>query len=183
MCIMKEDIRVGDVMTKGVVALKVNDNVFKAAKALKNNVVGSVVVLDKGKAVGIVTERDIAYKVVAAGKDPKRVKLSQVMGSPLKVIKWDTGLQDAALTLKAHKIKRLPVVDKKGQLVGIITEEDLLRVYPGFVDIMRELSEIKQFGPSEVFTGACDKCGIYSETLKRSRGLLLCEECQEEDES
>lgn len=170
-------------MTKGVVALKSSDTALKAAKALKNNVVGSVVVLDKGKAVGIVTERDITYKVVAAGKDPEKVKLSTIMGSPLKVIKGDTGLQEAALTLKAHKIKRLPVVDKKGKLVGIITEEDLLRVYPGFVDIMKELSEIRRFGPAEIFTGACDKCGVYSEALKRSRGLLLCEECREAEES
>ncbi|MBI5159504.1 CBS domain-containing protein [Candidatus Micrarchaeota archaeon] len=180
---MKEEVIVKDVMTRGVIAVNAKDAVSKAAKALKSNAIGSVVVLDKGKAVGIVTERDIVFKVVAAGKDSKKLKVAQIMGAPLKVISLSAGIQEAALTLRAHKIKRLPVVDKKGKLVGIITEEDLLRVYPGLIDVVNELSEIRKFGPSEVFTGVCDKCAIYSEALKRSRGLLLCEECQEEDES
>ena len=180
---MKEDIRVGNVMTKGVITLNADDSIFKAAKALRDNNVGSVVVLENKKAVGIVTERDIAFKVVAESANPEKTLLKSVMGKPLKVISAGTGIQEAALALKTHKIKRLPVIDKDEKLVGIITEDDMLRVYPGFVDIAREMAEIRSWGKSEVLTGVCDNCGLYSETLKADRGKLLCEECREELEA
>ena len=177
---MKEDIRVGDVMTKGVMTLDSGDSVLKAAKTLRENTIGSVVVLENGKAVGILTERDIAFKVVAEGADPKKTLIKSIMGKPLKVISADTGLQEAALALKTHKIKRLPVIDKNEKLVGIITEDDMLRIYPGFVDIVRETSQIKAWGESEVLTGVCESCGIFSEELKAKQGRLLCVDCMQE---
>ena len=179
---LQSDIRVGDVMTKGVLTLNVGDSVASAAKLMKKNNVGSVVVLNGGKAVGIVTERDIAFKVVAMGKDPVKTRLPKIMGSPLKVVRASGLLNDAALLLKAHKIKRLPVVNKEGKLVGIITEDDFLRIYPGYLEIVKEISEMRGFEKSSVYTGACENCGLYSETLKTTQGKLLCEECRDAEE-
>jgi len=179
---LETDIRVGDVMTKGVVTLKASDSAAQAAKLMKKNNVGSVIVLEEGKAVGISTERDIAFKVVAEGKDAKKVKARSIMGAPLKVVKASEVLNEAALLLKAHRIKRLPVVNDEGKLVGIITEDDFLRIYPGYLDIIKEATAIREFEKTTFYTGTCDNCGLYSETLRSERGRLLCDECREAEE-
>jgi len=178
---MKMDVRVGQCMTVGVFTLPADKKVADAARLLRKTSIGSIIVMQKGKARGIITERDIVYKVIAAGRDPKKTKLSAVMSRPLKVIKASDRVESAASALRANKIKRLPVVDKKGKLVGIITEGDLLRVYPGMVDVVSEMQEIRKSKPNEYYTGICDVCGCFSEELTRDEGKLKCEECIEED--
>ena len=178
---MKMDVRVGQCMTVGVFTLPANKTIVDAARLLRKTSIGSIIVMQKGKAKGIITERDIVYKVVAVGRDPKKTKLASVMSRPLKVIKASDKVESAASALRANKIKRLPVVDKKGKLVGIITEGDLLRVYPGMVDVVSEMQEIRKSKPNEYYTGICEICGCFSEELTRDSGKLTCEECMEED--
>jgi predicted transcriptional regulator len=167
-------------MTVGVVTLPIDKSVFDAANLLKKTRIGCVIVTKKGKAAGIITERDITYKVVATGKDPKKTKLGAAMSKPLRVIRASEKISDAALALKENKVKRLPVVDAKGRLIGIITEGDLIRVYPGVIDVISETAEI---GPASasMLTGICDECGMHSDDLLKERGKLVCEECREED--
>lgn len=179
---MKMDVKVGQCMTVGVFTLPADKSVRDAARLLKKTNVGSIIVTQKGKAKGIITERDIVYKIIAAGKDPVKTKLKSVMSRPLKVIKASDKIETAALALRNNKVKRLPVVDKSGRLVGIITEGDLLRVYPGMVDVITEMQEIRASKPSEYFTGVCEVCGTYSDELKRDEGKLRCEDCLEENE-
>jgi signal-transduction protein with cAMP-binding, CBS, and nucleotidyltransferase domain len=169
-------------MTVGVFTLPADKKVSDAAKLMKKTDVGSIIVMQKGKARGIITERDIVHKVIAAGKDPKKVKLAAVMSKPLKVIRASDKVESAALALRNNKIKRLPVMNHKGKLVGIITEGDLLRVYPGMMDIVSEMQDIRQSKPNEYFSGVCEICGEFSEELRRDEGKLKCEECIEEAE-
>ena len=178
---MKLDIKVGQCMTVGVFTLPADKTVRDASKLLKKTGVGSIIITQKGKAKGIITERDIVYKVIANGKNPKTTKLSSVMSRPLKVIKASDKVESAASALRANKIKRLPVVDRKGKLVGIVTEGDLLRVYPGMVDVISEMQEIRQSKPNDYYTGTCEICGCFSEELRRDESKLKCEECIEED--
>ncbi len=177
------DLKIGEAMTVGVITLSADASVKDAAKLLKKARVGSIIVTEKGKAVGILTERDISNNVVAEGLDPQKTTLKKVMSRPLRVISAHQSVEEAALALKENKVKRLPVVDKKGQLVGIVSEGDLLRVFPGIVDLV---SEADQLGPYQkenlFFTGTCSKCGLYSEGLHLEGGKLFCEECLEEDE-
>ncbi|MCX8174906.1 MAG: CBS domain-containing protein [Candidatus Micrarchaeota archaeon] len=179
---MGMNIKVGECMTAGVFTLPADKTVYDAARLLRKTNVGSVIVTQKGKARGIITERDIVHKVIAQGKDAKKVKLRSIMSRPLKVIRASDTVEDAAVALRSNRIKRLPVVDKTGRLVGIITEGDLLRVYPGIVDVILEMQEIRKGKPNEYFTGVCEVCGTYSEGLKRDEGKLKCEECIEEEE-
>ncbi|MFA6489771.1 MAG: CBS domain-containing protein [Candidatus Micrarchaeia archaeon] len=177
---MKMDIKVGQCMTVGVFTLSADKTAKDAARLLKKTGVGSIIITMKGKAKGIITERDIVYKVVSDGKDAKKAKLKNLMSRPLRVIKASDTIETAALALRNNKVKRLPVLDKKGRLVGIITESDLLRVYPGIVDVMSEMQEIKG-KPNAFVTGICEVCGCFSEELKRDEGKLKCDECIEED--
>lgn len=178
---MKMDIKVGQCMTVGVFTLPADKHVSDAAKLLKKTGVGSVIITQKGKAKGIITERDIVHKVVALGKDAKKIKLKAVMSRPLKVIKASDKIETAALALRNNRVKRLPVVDRKGRLIGIVTEGDLLRVYPGLVDVISEMQELRTAKPNEYYTGVCEICGCFSEELCRDEGKLKCEECVEED--
>jgi len=178
---MKMDIKVGQCMTIGVFTLPADKTVLDAARLLKKTSVGSVIITQKGKAKGIITERDIIYKVIAAGKDPKKVKLKSAMSRPLKVIKASDRVESAASALRANKVKRLPVVDKKGQLVGIITEGDLLRVYPGMVDVISEMQEMRESKSDEYVTGICEICGLHADDLQRDEGKLKCSDCLEEE--
>ncbi len=144
---MKDDLTVGECMTVGVITLPEEKTVFDAAQLLKKTQVGSIIVTKDSKADGIVTERDIIYKVIALGLDPKKAKLKSVMTCPLRVIDSQSSVEEAALAMKKHRVKRLPVIDKKERLVGIITEGDLLRVYPGMTAILVEKARMEEVGP------------------------------------
>ncbi len=179
---MKMDIKVGQCMTVGVFTLPADKTARDASRLLRKTGVGSIIITQKGKAKGIITERDIVYKVVAQGKDPRKTKLKSVMSRPLKVIRAGDSIETAANALRSNKVKRLPVLDKKGQLVGIITEGDLLRVYPGVVDVISEMQELRGAKPNEYVAGICESCGCFAEDLQRESGKLICEECREESE-
>lgn len=178
---MKMNIKVGQCMTVGVFTLPADKSVQDAAKLLKKTGVGSIIITQKGKAKGIITERDIVHKVVSIGKDAKKTKLKAIMSRPLKVIKASDTIETAALALLNNKVKRLPVLDKKSRLIGIVTESDLLRVYPGMLDVISETDDIRKGKPNEYYTGVCDICGCFSEELTRDERKLKCEECIEED--
>jgi len=91
--------------------------------------VGSVVITEKKKPVGIVTDRDIILRVIANEKDPSKIKVKDVMTKNPMVLTGDIGLFDALKQMEGKKFRRLPVVDTKGQLKGIITVDDLLRLF------------------------------------------------------
>jgi len=178
---MKE-VRVGDVMRKGVITLPQDATAADAAKSLKDNIIGSVIVVHKQEPVGILTERDLVFKVMAEGKDPKKVKLKQVMSSPLKAVGPEVEMEEAAKIMRDERVKRLPVISNKGKLIGILSETDIVRVSPALFDIIRERAEIERFGKAETFTGLCESCFNYSEVLKRIDGKLICEDCEEAHE-
>jgi CBS domain-containing protein len=176
-----KEIRVGDCMTKGVITLKEENTVMEAAKFMKDNRIGSVIIVRNETPVGIVTEGDITYKVVAEGRDPRKTLLKEIMHSKLKVIGPNEFIEKVAGILRDGGIKRLPVVNEKGKLIGIIGETDIVRISPGLYDIIREKTSLESSAASEVLTGVCEICGNYSEALKRSAGKLACEECIEEE--
>lgn len=178
---MKE-VRVGDVMRKGVITLPQEATVAEAAGTLKKNLIGSIIVMGKGEPAGIITERDLVFKVMADGKDPKKIKLKQVMSSPLKAVGPEVDIEEAAKIMRDERVKRLPVISNKGKLIGILSETDVVRVSPALFDIIRERVALERFGKAESFTGLCESCFNYSEILKRIDGKLICEDCEEAHE-
>jgi CBS domain-containing protein len=176
----RPSIPLQEVMQKGVVVLESSKSALDAAKVMEKNKIGSVVVVEKGKAVGIVTERDIVRRVVALKKKPT-IKLKQIMSSPLRVAKPSDDVQEAVLAMKKYKIKKLVVVDDKGRLVGIVTDTDITRAVPGMLDIINEAREFRRINEETFASGICHKCGMYSDTLQYVNGELLCEECREQE--
>ncbi len=128
---------VGDVMKKNVVVAPSTSTVLDAAKLMAVNKIGSVVIIDKDEAVGMLTERDIIRKVIAKGKSLD-TQVKEVMSAPLVVVTPDTSVEDAARAMKDKNIRRLPVINKEKFLVGIITDRDIIRILPSLIDIIEE---------------------------------------------
>jgi len=117
--------KVKDIMTKDVVSIGVDKNVFDAADLMSSNQLGCLVVVDDKKPVGIVTERDIVRRVVAK-RLPLNTKIAEVMSESLITVDPDASLKAAARLMSNNKIRRLPV-SKENKLVGIVVAADFVR--------------------------------------------------------
>lgn len=138
---------VGSLMTRRVIALKPTASVAEAARLMREKAIGSVLVLDGAKRpVGIITDRDIAVSVVAGGRDPKATRLDEVMTRKVVTADQDEILLRAVRRMAEASIRRLPVVDGRGRVVGMVSVEDILVV------LITELSNVVAaiVGPSKL---------------------------------
>ncbi len=122
------DYKVGDFMTKNIKAVDEKTNILDVARTMEKFGIGSVVVMKNNEPVGIITDTDLVRKVIAKNKDPKKVLTRDVMTKNVITITPETSLRKASAIMTANKIRRLPVIDKKKGLVGIVTETDLTRI-------------------------------------------------------
>ena len=117
--------------------------VVEAARLMRQHHVGDVVVVDKVEGrrvpVGIVTDRDIVVEVVAAGLDPKLLKLGDMLSEPLATVDEDEGYAATIYQMVERGVRRMPVVGPASELVGIVTFDDLLRQ---LATPLAELSEL-----------------------------------------
>jgi len=180
---MDTGIKVGDVMAKGIVTIKPNDNVKKACEIMAKHDLSGMTVMRKGEVVGMLTQGDLVT-MIANGEDPSVVKVKDIMGTKLASIGPNADISKAASIMVKNKVKRLPVL-KKGRLVGVITQADIVRISPSVYDLIFEKAKIEtgtllesEFGMS----GECEECGNYSESLRNVNGTLVCQECHEDIE-
>jgi CBS domain-containing protein len=111
---------------KPVVTASTRMTVAEAAHAMRSRNVGALVVVNAGRPLGMLTDRDIVMDVVAQGRDPDTVRVGDVMRKKLAVVQAEAGLWDAAQMFARTGVRRLPVVTRAGQLVGIISVDDLM---------------------------------------------------------
>jgi len=133
-------LKIEDVMVKEVITVDENSTVKEAADIMNRFEIGCLIVTKEGKAVGILTERDLLKRVVSQAKSPRKTKVVAVMSKPLIVVEPDMDLEEAAKLMFKLKIKKLPVVES-GRLVGLITLTDLARFQPQMIRILKKLSE------------------------------------------
>ena len=126
-------MKVSDAMDEEIVTVDESVSVDIAAAKMSEKGKGCVIVLRQCRPVGMVTERDIAYKVVARGLSPKKVRVDEIMSTPLIEVDPDADLVTAAKIMDKHKIRRLAVV-KKGILYGVISALDIARNLEGYVE-------------------------------------------------
>ncbi|MEM4189785.1 MAG: CBS domain-containing protein [Candidatus Caldarchaeum sp.] len=124
---MDSGTMVKEIMTENVVTVSFDDSVYAAARLMADKGVGSCVVVKNDKPVGIVTERDVVRRVVAAGLSPKRTRVEDIMSSPLIVVGENTSVAEAAAIMARHGVRRLVVVTDD-RLAGVISVTDLVRV-------------------------------------------------------
>ncbi len=120
------DKPVREIMTSPVVTVMFSDPVIAAVDKMISHDIGAVVVISAGKPVGIITERDILKRVILEERDPRSTFCQDIMSKPLITVRPDTPLSEALAIMRRNGIRRLPVVEK-GELVGIVTEKDIIR--------------------------------------------------------
>jgi len=123
--------KIVDVMTKHPRAVEADTSVREAARLMEGDDVGSLPVVDKDGAarlIGVLTDRDIALRVVAAGLDPETTPVSDVASREVVTVTPDDDLDDALTRMARAQVRRLPVVIAEGELVGILSQADLPRL-------------------------------------------------------
>jgi signal-transduction protein with cAMP-binding, CBS, and nucleotidyltransferase domain len=173
-------IRVKNIMTRPAIRIEHKKTVRAAAKEMIKNRVGSIIVVKNKNPIGIITETDLNKKIVAPGKNPNKIKVSDIMSSPMVFSNPNDDLEIAVEKMEKYKIKRLPVVER-GKIVGIITNTDIARASPEMIDILNfrlrmrtEIPAIKESSTS----GLCEVCGGYSGNLKFIDDQWVCVNCR-----
>lgn len=178
---MDTEILIKGVMTKNVVTVSGDMPINEAARIMEKGNIGSVIVVKGDSPVGIVTERDITYRVVSPDKKPSSVKVSEIMSKPVMTIDPGINITEASKIMAKNNLRRLPVM-KNGKLAGIITNKDIVLVAPGQIEILRELSRMRgEVSVKErLDKGTCENCGDYGVSISEVNGIFACETCKDE---
>lgn len=175
---MRARIPVVEIMNPTPVTTSAEATVADAAKVMREKGIGSLIVVGNGRPTGIVTERDIVTKVAAIDRKPSQVHVRDIMTAPLVAVHPHEEVAEAAKLMAQRKIRRLPVV-QDGKLVGMVTENDIIRIWPTLIEVTREYDRVgleSQFAKG--IEGHCEACGVYSTNLMWDRNLLVCPECR-----
>lgn len=131
-------ILVRDIMSRDVKTARPDSLISDVISKMNKIRIGSVVVVQGRKPVGIITERDILRKVVESSLDPHMVKVKNVMSTPVLTVNEEVSIEEAAAAMMKNSIKKLPVV-REGNLVGIVTATDLVRSTPKIIELLESL--------------------------------------------
>jgi CBS domain-containing protein len=122
---MSQSIR--DVMTSNPCSIDADKSVAYAAKMMRDQAVGLAPIVEGDKLIGMLTDRDIAIRVVAEGRDPDQVNVAEVASRQLVTIDPQQDLDEALRIMAKHQVRRLPVVEEDGKLVGVVAQADIAR--------------------------------------------------------
>lgn len=124
-------MKVRDVMTPRPACCRRETTVQEAARAMLTHDCGSLPVIDadhSDRVIGVVTDRDIAIRAVAAGRDPATMRVEEIMSHPVAVIEDSANLEECVKTLEKNQVRRAPVVDQTGKVIGVVSQADIARV-------------------------------------------------------
>ncbi len=137
---------IGELCNRDVVIVETKDTVLEAAQLMRQHHVGDVLVVeDRGGVrvpVGIVTDRDLVLEIMAPQLDASSITVSDIMPAELATVKEDAGLFEAIEYMHSKGVRRLPVVDGRGGLIGILTLDDLIEL---LADEMAALSKLVKY--------------------------------------
>lgn len=140
-------------MVESVITVEESATVMKAVKLMNENEIGCLIVLRRGRAVGVITERDLLTRVISKSKDPNKTKVREIMTKPLIAGTPQMEVEDATRLMFERKIKKLPIIEH-GRLLGLVTLTDLARFQPQMIRILKKLST--QIAPPKRMTKVMD---------------------------
>lgn len=179
---MPTGIKVKDAMIKQVVTARSSESVCIGAKKMKKRDVGSLIICEKNKPIGIVTREDMIDKVVAKDIRCSKILLKDIMNRGLITTTPDADISEAAKLMSKHGYERIPVCNM-GKLVGIISTREVAKVAPAAIEILRErllIEEPEKFAEDEFTEGECELCANYSAELRNVNDRWVCVNCKEE---
>jgi CBS domain-containing protein len=132
-------LKVEDVMTREIITIDENATVKEAAEIMDKKEISCLIALRKGRAIGIITERDLLKRIIVEAKNPEKTTVEKVMSSPLEVVAVGTDLEKALRLMFLKKIKKLPVVDKDS-LLGLVSLTDIARCQPALITLLKSFA-------------------------------------------
>ncbi len=172
-------VLVKNIMNSPVISASPNASVKELADKMSKAGVGSVVIMENDKPVGIVSDWDIVSKATVRDEAPGKILAKDIM-QPLQTVESEKPVTDAARLLRKHNTKRLGVI-YQNRLVGMISSSDVIAVTPELVDVVSEKASLLrgEFGRSPInISGYCDECDEWSDYLQYTDGRFICEECR-----
>lgn len=182
-------ILVSDLMTREPITTGPSTNLLECANKMVKKKIGSLLITDKKRLLGIISEYDILWALIKKSKeDLSKIRAIEISPKKIATIRPDAKLEEAWSKMKNLKFERLPVIKDK-ELVGLITARDILNFNPNlypelneFAKIReesRKLKAIKKAKGQETFKeGICEECGNHG-MLYRFNGQLVCENCRD----
>ncbi|MHA7871025.1 MAG: CBS domain-containing protein [Hyphococcus sp.] len=123
-------MQVKDIMTAGIRIAEPDEALPHAAKKMRTQDIGSLPVVENGDLVGMITDRDIAIRAVGDNKDPASVKVREIMSEDCFWCSDSETVEDAVRIMEQNKVRRLPVMNDKKDIVGMLSLEDVARHAP-----------------------------------------------------
>ncbi|MDQ1252986.1 MAG: hypothetical protein QG646_2128 [Euryarchaeota archaeon] len=187
------EVSVAEAMNKSVIVMDVNSDAPAIAREMINHGTGSVIITKNGRAMGIVTERDLVRNIVAEDRRPGEVKASKFFSTPIITIEPEKSIVEASAIMIKANFKRLPVL-KDRKVIGVISNTDILMVTLGLNAILRDLidmnreallsipprDEVPDLEDSRV--NVCESCELFSNDLRYVDSRYLCGNCRQEKE-
>ncbi len=177
-------VLVKDVMSTPVLTVDIKKTARDAGKLMRKHRKGFLVVTEKNKPAGVISESDLIEEIVCKSAKADKIKLENFMHEPIIAVDPDDELLTASRKMKENNIHRLPVV-AEGRVVGVVSLTDIARTSPEMLDLLEYRLKMKErpFEIKEKTTlGICDSCDNYSEDLQNINEEWLCEICREERE-
>lgn len=177
-------VLVKDVMSSPVITIDSKKTARDAGELMRKHRKGFLVVTERNKPAGVISESDLIEQVVSKGVKATKIKLSDLMKEPIIAVDPEDDILDASRKMKDNNIHRLPVVSG-GRLVGVISLTDIAKTSPEMLDLLEYRLKMKEKLPEikeKIALGICDLCDNFSEDLQNVGDEWLCEDCREERE-
>ena len=142
---METVVKVFDAMTTRPVVTSRSTNLVECAKLMAQKNIGSLIIKEGERFVGIITEQDIVRRGVAKGVDLTTTAVDKVMSTDVVLGSPGMDIFDALATMRDYDLRHLPIVDE-GKLMGLVTMKDILKIHPDLFDILVEKMEIAEQG-------------------------------------
>ena len=179
-------VAVGDLMTRNFVSVHPDINLLFCVKEMIKKKVSGILVIDNKRLVGILTYKDILWAISKKPKiNFKEVRAIDIATKKIAVIKPSANIVEAFNKMKNLGLRRLPVLSK-GEVAGILTLKDILKIDPSLyadtgelTEVMEEEEKLKKVMKRAPTEGLCEECGALSELLSVDN-RLLCLDCRED---
>ncbi|MCD5425894.1 MAG: CBS domain-containing protein [Methanosarcinaceae archaeon] len=179
----KIELPVRDVMSEKIVSIDFKSNAQCIAQKMSKHNINNIVIKKNDVVVGIITEKDLVQKILAKDIKPSTVCAENIMSAPIISIKSSENVIIAAQKMIKSNIRRL-VVMENNSIIGIVTDKDILALSPDLNFILKNLIAInsEEYFPknSEIESGICEQCSVFSNDLSIIGGNILCESCRDE---
>lgn len=181
------NILVSDIMTRDPVVIRPNTNLLDCAKVMVKKKLGSLLLVDNKRLVGIISRKDILWALVKKSRqDLSKIRAIDISARKIATVKPTSTIKEVLSKMNKFRFQTLPVVNE-GEFVGLITVRDILNFHPELYPELEEFAQIREESEklkrmkkakTDQREGYCEECGNY-DLLYKVHGTLICESCRD----